>query len=362
MKIDYGVRLLAPFTTRPGGLRHAIEAATVGDTDVRGSRPPASPPVAAVQAQDPSAPVDPALPRIPDLRGVADAVGKEVLSLSRRVEGYDSLYAVLGLARALAVVEGRKSVVYFAEAWHLPVGVRPVYDDAVSAANRANVAIHTVDARGLTSHKPMALTTIDTVLDRFRADYQRGDGDGPATRSVEAGGVPGTEPGLRAKMEPREEQLSGPRLERLAEDTGGLGITSTNDLGAGLAGVAEELRQYYEVAYTPANPVQDGRFRRIAAWVSRPGVRLRTRAGYFATPGRTATLAAYELPLMAALAASTPARDFTSTSAVLHFAPKGPERECVVLAGVPLSEVQVVQRRGGRRLSRAPRPLRPSEG
>ena len=244
MKIDYGVRLLAPFTTRPERLRQAIESATLGDPDVHGSRPPDSPPVAGVPPEDPAAPADPTSPRMPNLRGVADAVGKEVLSLSRRVEGYDSLYAVLGLAQALAVVEGRKSVVYFAEAWHLPVGVQPVYDDAVSAANRANVAVHTVDARGLTSHKPLALTPIDTVLDRFTADYQRGDGDGVPTRPIEAGGVPGNEPGLRAKMEPREEQLRGPRLARLAEDTGGLAIASTNDLGAGLAGVAQELRQY----------------------------------------------------------------------------------------------------------------------
>jgi hypothetical protein len=130
--------------------------------------------------------------------------------------GYGVCHAVLGLARSLAAIEGRKAVVYFAEAWHLPVGVQPVYDDVVSAANRANVAIHTVDARGLTSHKPRALTPIDSILDRFTADYQRGSG---APVLGEAGGVPGREPGLRAKMEPMEERLSGPRLERLSQDT-----------------------------------------------------------------------------------------------------------------------------------------------
>lgn len=346
MKIHYGVRLLAPFTTRPEDLRRAIQEATSGEPDLRGPLPPLSPPIAptsppgAPVAQDPVRPTDPGSPRMPNLSEVADAVGRELASLSSRVGGYDSLYAVLGLARSLAAVEGRKSVVYFAEAWHLPVGVQPVYDDAVSTANRANVAIHTVDARGLTAHKPQALTPIDTALGRFTADYQRGDN---ALVLAEAGGVPGREPGLRAKMEPMEERLSGPRLERLAEDTGGLAIASTNDLGAGLAGVAQELRQYYEVVYAPANPEQDGRFRRIAARVARPGVRLRTRAGYFATPERAARLATYELPLMAALAASTPARDFTLTPVVLHFAPKGPERECVVLAEVPLSEVYMAR-------------------
>ncbi len=130
-------------------------------------------------------------------------------------------------------------------------------------------------------------------------------------------------------------------MQRLADDTGGLAIADTNDLGAGLAAVAEELRQYYEVVYAPANPALDGTFRRIAVKVSRHGVRLRTRAGYFATPSRAPTLAAYELPLMDALGADTPARDFPMQAAVLHFASKGSERECVVLAEVPLSEVRI---------------------
>ena len=339
LKVDYGVNLLTAFTTDKERIRSSIETATLGDADVRGSLAPGLPPVK-VTKESADQPVDPSLPPIPDLRPVAEAVGGEVDRLARRVEGYNSLYALLGITRALAAVEGRKSIVYFAEAWHVPVGTQPVYDDAVSAANRANVAIHTVDARGLTSHKPLGLTPMDSVLDRFTADHREGPGDGATTPPIEAGSVPGSEPGLRAK-ERREEQLIGPRLEQLAEDTGGLAIASTNDLGAGLTGVAEELRQYYEVVYAPANPVQDGRFRRIGVKVSRAGVRLRTRAGYFAAPGRTPTLAAYELPLMDALGAATPARDFTLRTGVLHFAPRDAERECVVMAEVPLSEVQV---------------------
>ena len=342
LKIDYGVRQLAPFTTSIERLRSAIEAATVSDAHVRGSRAPGLPPVK-VEAEAPEAPAGPDSIPIPDLRPVAEALNGEELSLARRVEGYDSLYAIVGVARALAVVEGRKSVVYFAEGWHLPVGARPVYDDAVSAANRANVAVHTVDARGLTSHKPLGLTPMDSVLDRFTADHREEAGAGATTPPMEAGSVPGREPGLRAKFEKREEQLSGPRLPRLSEDTGGLAIADTNDLGAGLDGVAEELRQYYEVVYAPADPVPDGRFRRIGVKIARPGVRLRTRSGYFATPGRTPTLAPYEMPLVAALAADPPARDFALRTGVLHFAPKGAGRECVVLARVPLSEVQVAR-------------------
>ena len=80
---------------------------------------------------------------------------------------------------------------------------------------------------------------------------------------------------------------SGSLLEHVAEETGGLAIRNTNDLAGGLSRVIDELREYYEVVYTPPNPVPDGRFRRIQAKVTRPGVGVRTRAGYFATPATT---------------------------------------------------------------------------
>ena len=336
-KLGYAdLRLLTPFTTDAGRLRSSIEEATAGEPEWRGTRASGLEPVLVGSEPEP----EPTGPTIPGLREVAAAVGGEELALDRYVEGKRRLKTLLAVAQALAAVEGRKSVVYFAEAWHFPVSTRPMYDDAVSAANRANVAIHTVDARGLTAHKPLGLTPIDSVLSRFTADHGGGPGAGATTPPLEAGSIPGREPGLRAKSERRAEQLSGPQLEHLADDTGGLAIQGTNDLAAGLAGVAEELRQYYEVVYAPANPVADGRFRRIGAKVSRPGLRLRTRAGYFATPGRP-TLAAYELPLMDALVAEPPARDFALHTGVLYFAPKEGERECVVLAEVPLSGVQV---------------------
>ena len=344
-KVGYGVRMLASFTTDRAELQAAVEKATLGDADKASLPAPVSGP--ALTPELPPRGEGSAAAVVPGLREVVTRLEDEEWDLLRRVQGLDSLHAVLGIARALGAVEGRKAVVYFAEAWHLPTDTTSAYDDAVSEANRANVAVHTVDARGLTSHKPMGLTPMDSVLDAFTADNRAGPGEGAYTPALEAGGGEGSGGGQTGGFTPKRlpgtprERLAGPRLERLAEDTGGLAIASTNDLGAGLARVAQELRQYYEIVYAPANPVPDGRFRRIAVKVSRPGVRLRTRSGYFATPGRTATLAAHELPLMDALAAPEPPRDFTLRADVLHFGPSGDERECVVLAEVPLSEVQV---------------------
>jgi VWFA-related protein len=347
-KIGYGVQLLQTFTAEPQRLRAAIERATRGDAD----KQPA-PSVPNLRPQGPLVPEAAGAAHLPDLATATSGLLDAERELSTGVEGLDTLYGVLGIARALASVEGRKSLVYFGEAWHLrPERTLGVYDEAVSAANRANVAVHTVDVRGLTSHKVLSSTALDSVVDSFTADNPGAARSGAYTATGWASGAggPGGQAGrdldTRAGrtveiLDHGEWLLMGPTPARLADDTGGLTIAGTNDLGAGLSRVAEELRQYYEVIYVPANPALDGSFRRLQVKTSRPGARIRSRAGYFASPAQAPRLAAREMPLMDALAAEAAPRDFPLHAGVLHFAPKGDERECVVLAEVPLSQVQI---------------------
>lgn len=353
-KIHYGVTLLHSFTTDRGRLQAAVEHATAGDTFARiAPFPPELPSPAGAPVQPGASGAPPV--GLPELREVAGGVGEMARANAVSANGLDTLYGLRAIALALGAVEGRKSLVYFAEAWHHGASLSGVYEEAVSAANRANVAIHTVDARGLTVHSPRPLNAFDQALSRSTAESRAGAGtDNPAAPAPRppAGGAhlnAGNESPkpLSWSSEDVEDSLRGATLERLADETGGLAIAGTNDLGSGLAPVAEELRQYYEIVYSPANPVLDGRFRRIGVKASRPGVRLRTRAGYFATAAMSRKLEAHQLPLMDALAAETPVRDFPLRSGVLHFAPKGAERECVVLTEVPLSEVLLVPDEAG---------------
>ncbi len=58
--------------------------------------------------------------------------------------------------------------------------------------------------------------------------------------------------------------------------------------------IAEELSSQYSLAYSPANPRPDGRFRRITVRVEKhPELKLRTRTGYTATLTRSAVPVAY---------------------------------------------------------------------
>ena len=239
----------------------------------------------------------------------ADSMGR--LQMSR-----GSLYPLLAVVRGLREVEGRKSLLFFSEGLHVPgggkVGLEDVFKDLVSEANRSNVAFYAFSADGLEA--PTSAVQSDTLGDRKNPDAPLSP---EASRFV----------------------LQG-NLQALAEDTGGFLVANTNDLRPGMDKVAAELRSWYEVAYRPPNPQPDGRFRRIEVKVSRPGVVVRTRSGYFARPAGAAPVALpRELPLVAALEAKAPARDVEHRTAALVCVDALPQPEVVVLAEVPLSGI-----------------------
>ncbi len=74
------------------------------------------------------------------------------------------------------------------------------------------------------------------------------------------------------------------QMQGLAATSGGrlFSARSIQDLEPVYAQVAEELRSVYTLAYYPHNQNFEGRWRRIQVRVERPGVRVRTRAGYYA--------------------------------------------------------------------------------
>ena len=69
----------------------------------------------------------------------------------------------------------------------------------------------------------------------------------------------------------------------LSDNTGGRAFTNTNTPWEGVPQVFRENSSYYLLGFRPTHGIQDGRFRRIAVKVSRPGLEVRTRAGYYAS-------------------------------------------------------------------------------
>ncbi len=76
-------------------------------------------------------------------------------------------------------------------------------------------------------------------------------------------------------------------LRQLTQSTGGRVFFpySTNQLKSTFQQINQELRSQYNLAYIPLNKVNDGEFRKISVRVTRGGIRVRHRKGYFPLTG-----------------------------------------------------------------------------
>jgi hypothetical protein len=133
--------------------------------------------------------------------------------------------------------------------------------DAIGAATRANVAIYSIDPRGLT-----ALGDEMIEVDSFPADD------------------PGA--GISASGMMDELRLSQDSLRTLSDETGGFAAVNSNDFESAFERVVRDNSTYYVLGYYPTNDRRDGRFRKIEVRVKRPGVQVRARRGYQAPRGR----------------------------------------------------------------------------
>jgi VWFA-related protein len=241
--------------------------------------------------------------------------------------------SLLNLVQAESQLPGRKAVLYFNPSLFIPEVVKEQYQYMISTANRANVSFYTVDPKGLV-----------TWNQSTSGQNQLSNATGQIQSSQMAGGVGEVSTGQATVDEQAESAIrSDPRLWliNLAEQTGGVAITDTNDLKAPLRTVMDEVESYYEAAYDPHVTVMDGKFRKISVKVDRPGVVAQTRSGYFALPQLKAgqQLMAYEVPLMNALNAATPSAGLEFRAAAERFRDRGSKVEYMVTMEAPLNEL-----------------------
>lgn len=182
--------------------------------------------------------------------------------------GHASLAALRAVVGSMAMLPGRKSILFFAEALPLTDVVKPKFEALIQEANRHNISFYAVDAAGLRVHSEQArlARNVDLAGAQGIGDVQR-DNKGAWTKDTE-----------------RQSDLlsSSVSLGRLAKETGGFLIDNTNELTAGFARMQQERTTYYLLAYQPANTSTDGKFRKVKVKVKRSGVTVRARSGYVA--------------------------------------------------------------------------------
>jgi VWFA-related protein len=170
-----------------------------------------------------------------------------------------TLGAVNFVVRGLRSMPGRKTVILFSDGFR--INSRNNNDNStdqvfqslrslVEQANRSSVVIYSIDAKGLQPYMPGANT----------------------------GGVPSGD-SYSSALQSAQEALEGPGF--LSQQTGGFTIVNTNDLNIGIEEALHDQQSYYLLGFDPEDEKFDRRYHSIKIKVARPGVKVRTRSGFF---------------------------------------------------------------------------------
>ena len=169
------------------------------------------------------------------------------------------LQALRSIADKLSRVQEKKSLIYFSSGMdRTGIENQSELRAAVNAAIRANLAIYTMDIRGL------------------QAVVAGGEAQNASLR--------GTSPysGKSTLSQYDSNFTTQETLVTLAGDSGGRAYLDSNDFSRVFTGVQQDSSIYYLLGYHSSNPARDGRFRRIAVRVNRSGLKLDFRRGYYA--------------------------------------------------------------------------------
>ncbi len=186
-----------------------------------------------------------------------------------------SISALSELVRSLGGLEGRKALLYVSDGLPMSAGedlyhalqmkfhdssvlaqsrdyhAGRKYRELAALANANRVTFYTIDAAGLRVYSSVSAE---------RATAARNAGLDTMVDSIAISNLQST-------------------LRFLADQTGGLAIVNSNDVGPGLERIAGDFDSYYSLGYTPAH-AGDNRFHDIKVKVDRKGLNVRHREGY----------------------------------------------------------------------------------
>ena len=188
---------------------------------------------------------------------IRSAAGRVSFDVQRRTRA--TLDVLVRALASLSGVRGRKSVMLVSGGFVRDTSI-PEFATVLAESQRASAAIYFVDARGLAAVGPHLTAELGVPLDLRHALQDTTVALGALDAQSEAS-------------------------EGLAADTGGFSIRKTNDLGSAMAAVARESTAYYLLGFPVPAGARKDRFRRIDVQVSRPGVHVRARRGYYPSGG-----------------------------------------------------------------------------
>jgi VWFA-related protein len=241
----------------------------------------------------------------------ADDTEYNIFNTDRRLE------ALRSVAEKLSHLQQKKSLIYFSSGMdRTGIENQSELRAAINAAVRSNMAIYTMDLRGL------------------QALVAGGEAQNASLRGTSAYSGQSMINALNSNFTTQE------TLVTLASDTGGRAFLDSNDFTQVFKGVQQDTSTYYLLGYRSTNPARDGRYRRIAVKVNVSGAKIDYRRGYYAPADyQHSTKEDKELQLQEELASELPTTDLPLYLSTAYFRMEANKFFIPISLVVPGSEI-----------------------
>ena len=231
------------------------------------------------------------------------------------------LFAIEDIAKSLTYLNEKKSLLYFSGGIQRDgIENQASIHAAINTAVRANVAIYSVDARGLQAISPLGDATTGNL--RGTSSF-----NGSALQN-----------NLDSNFNTQEVMAT------LSSDTGGKAFFDSNDFGPAFDRIQRDTSAYYVIGYHSTDARRDGRYRRLSIKVNRGDVKLEYRPGYYAPADyKHANREEREQQLNDELASELPATDMAVYLEALYFRTGANRYYVPVSLVVPGSQIPFVK-------------------
>ncbi len=169
------------------------------------------------------------------------------------------LFALRAISQSLSRINEKKSLLYFSggisrDGIENEASLRA----AINAAVRADLAIYSVDTRGLQAIGPLGDASTGSL--RGTGGYNGGALTNNMQQNFATQEVMGT----------------------LSSDTGGKAFFDSNDFMPAFLQVQKDTSAYYAIGFHSTDPARDGKYRKLIVKIDKPGIKLEYRPGYYA--------------------------------------------------------------------------------
>jgi len=340
-KIDQRLRLLQEFTTDRLKIQQAIRAATNDgssndQTDVLAKQKLISDVQSRISQETQQASAND--------RALEKCVRASLMESRRIIEDQHakpSLAALLALVHAQTTIPGRKLLIYLTDGLQPDDDTRDMLRSIAGAADRAEVSVYVINKTAVDTRLMEGLMQSQAMGAVAAYNHFNPQPTGPAAQTPTAftGGMIPQSNDQISRIE--GEGLAGNQdpLAALASSTGGAYLFSGDSLKKPFRRAVADLTTYYEASYVPPARTYDGKFHHVTVKILRRGVKVQSRAGYFAVPPATG-IRPFEAPLLKLLSEPQMPSDLQFRAAVLRLGNLTAGNENTFVVEVPISGIE----------------------